>query len=470
MTSLFQAMNTTASTDNGCVANFSSLSKCVDFFYLSGASRGKDIKKEFLAALIENKDVTLRTLQWLRDVREGAGERQLFRELTLVAIDTLGIKSKSELSDLISKIPELGRFDDLLWLSENSPAASDYCLNVFQQALKQNNGIAFKWTPIKGDTSKKLRKLLGFKKEADWRKYVVSGRETVEQQMCAKQWDEIEFSKVPSVASARYQQAFGRNANEKYSAYIEALEKGETKINASAVYPYDITKSVAYGNSAVADQQWKALPNYLEGNKERLLPVIDVSGSMSCPAGGNTNLTCMDVAVSLGLYVAEHNEGIFKDVFMTFHSDPQLCKVQGTLSQKLTQIKGAPWGMNTDLQKVFVTLLGAAVNNNVPEDQMPTTIIFFSDMQFGACVVGAKNVSAYQMVDSLYANHGYKRPNIVFWNLNASNKTVPVTVGTEGTALVSGFSPTILKSLLQGELEPESVMLSVVMKDRYKLN
>ena len=468
MMNLLQAMNTTATTDNGCVANHSSLSKCVDFFYLSGASRGKDIKKEFIAALVENEDVALRTLQWLRDVREGAGERQLFRDLTKVAVEQLGT-SHSGIIQLIAKIPELGRFDDLIWLNENCLEIGDFACHVYKDQLKENNGLAFKWCPIKGNSAKKLRNMLGFKKEADWRKYIVAGRKTVEQQMCAKEWNEIDFSKVPSLASARYQKAFGRNAQEKYVKYLEALVKGETKINASAVYPYDVIKSVKQGNKDIANQQWKALPNYLEGNKERILPVIDVSGSMSCPAGKNSSVSCMDVAISLGLYVAEHNDGIFKDIFMTFHSTPQLCKVSGTLSQKIAQIIGAPWGMNTDLQKVFITLLQAAVANKVPESEMPTTIIFFSDMQFDNCVTNSHNVSAYTMIDTLYSENGYNRPNIVFWNLNASNKSIPVTIGTEGTALVSGFSPSLMKSLLNGGLEPETTMLSVVMNNRYSL-
>lgn len=471
MTTLFEAMNQTATTDNGCVANHSSLSKCVDLFYLAGASRGKDIKKEFLAALGENETVALHILQWLRDVRGGAGERQLFRELLKVAFDYSS--NHSPLYTIVDRIPEIGRYDDLLWLVENmqsdKPEVANHCAVIFCNGLKAGNGLAFKWTPIKGDIAKVLRKHMGFYKEADWRKFVVAGRKTVEQQMCANEWDQIEFGKVPSVASARYQKAFGRHAPDQYSQYLSQLEKGEAKINAGAVYPYDITRSVMYGDKQAANAQWKALPNYLEGNKERILPVIDVSGSMDCPAGGNSKVRCVDVAVSLGLYLAEHNEGPFKDIFMTFSANPKLVKVSGTLSQRVDQISRSEWGMNTDLQRMFAILLQSAILNKVSEEEMPTTIIIFSDMMFDRCVSGGTNVSAYRMMADLYNQAGYKLPKIVFWNLNASNKSVPVTIGTEGTALVSGFSPSLMKGLLAGDLEPESVMLKTVMVDRYAL-
>ena len=69
MSALFEAMNKTATTDNGCLAYHTSLSANLDFFYLAGASRGKNIKLEFKKALAENPEIALRTLQWLRDIR-----------------------------------------------------------------------------------------------------------------------------------------------------------------------------------------------------------------------------------------------------------------------------------------------------------------------------------------------------------------------------------------------------------------
>lgn len=474
MNTLYEAMNKTATTDNGCLAHHSSLSANLDFFYLAGASRGKDVKKEFTAALVENPEIALRNLQWLRDIRGGAGERQLFRDLFPYLGDV------GNCLQILLKIPEIGRLDDLLAIAESlsgtgalEDAVATSALDIFANQLKANNGLAFKWTPIKGETAKKLRKIMGFKKEADWRKFVVAGRNTVEQKMCAKEWNDINFSTVPSVASARYQKAFGRNATEKYTAYLQALVKGEkgVKINASAVYPYDVYKSCFQGNPEVAEQQWKALPNYLEGSTERVLPLIDVSGSMSCAAGGNSSLSCMDVAISLGWYIASKTEGVFKNVFLSFESAPRMFKLDenNTLLNAFQNIKASPWGGSTNIQLAFATMLQAAVQNKIPADQMPTTLIIFSDMQFDCGNIEGRSVTAFDNIKQQYAQSGYELPKLVFWNLNAINKSIPVTKHETGTMLVSGFSPSLMKGVLSGAATPEQMMLDTIMIPRYDL-
>lgn len=464
MTSLFEAMNKTATTDNGCAAYHTSLSANVDLFYLAGASRGKNITLEFKKALAENKELALRTLQWLRDIRGGAGERQLFRDLVKVSSDL------PEINFVINKVSEIGRFDDLVWMIENLPVdKSAVALQSLTTALKASNGLAYKWVPIKGNTAKIIRKHMGFKTEKDWRKHVVANRKTVEQQMCAKEWNDIEFGKVPSVASARYQKAFGRNATEKYAAYLAALLKGEAKINASAVYPYDIYKSCFHGNDKVAQEQWKALPNYLEGSEERILPMIDVSGSMSCSAGGSNTLSCMDVAISLGWYIAERSSGEFNRTFLTFEDRVQMVKVPEGLGLKYTFIfvRQAPWGGSTNLENAFKTLLTMAKQYGVKQENMPTMILILSDMQMNASSCGG---TAFENIAAEYSQAGYELPKIVFWNLNASNKSIPVTKHQSGVAMVSGFSPSLMKGILKGTMNPEQVMLDTVMIDRYALS
>lgn len=462
---LYEAFNNTALTENGCAAHHSSLSSCLDFFYISGASRGKDIKADFVKALAENKDVAIRTLLWLRDAREGAGERQQFKDLLNVLVE----HQDKVLEQIIPLIPELGRWDDVLIFEGTKFQAQAF--DLITKALADGNGLCAKWLPRQGKTASALRKHMKIKTPREYRKMLVELTNVVETQMCAKQWDQIDFEKVPSVAAARYQKAFGRNAEKEYEEYKAKLEKGEAKINASVVYPYDVVKSVTHGDGVVASAQWNALPNYLEGSEERFLPIVDVSGSMSCKVGGATSkseTTCMDVAVSLGLYLSERGKGVLKDVFMTFSEQPQLIRLEGTLQQRVASLKKAPWGMSTNIQAVFNTLLGVAKQYSVPANEMPTKLLIVSDMQFNSCIRDGNQVTAYQAFKQAYEESGYRLPQIVFWNVNCSSGTVPVTKGTEGTALVSGFSPAIMKSLLSGGMTPESVMLDAVMKDRYK--
>jgi hypothetical protein len=312
-----------------------------------------------------------------------------------------------------------------------------------------------------------------------YRKSLVGLTNVVETKMCAKDWNSIDFGKLPSVASARYQKAFGKNAYESYSAYIQSLVKGEAKINAGAVYPYDVTKSLNHGNSTVANEQWKALPNYMEGANDMILPVVDVSGSMSTPAGGSKNVTCMDVAISLGLYISERNEGPFKDAFITFSSNPQLQVLSGSLRDRYAQMSNSDWGMSTNLEATFKLILDQATKHKLSQDEMPNKILILSDMEFNAATNSrggwysrdAKtewNPTAQQMIEKMYADAGYKMPQIVYWNIQSRNGGVPVAFDTQGTALVSGFSPAIMTSLLGGDIQsPQQIMDKTILSERY---
>lgn len=459
MTSFADAFNNATQTLNGDFAYKSTMDANVDLFYQAGASRGKDITSFFDKAVAANEELAVRTLLWLRDAREGAGERQQFKDLVL--------RLRPEVVErIIPHLPELGRWDDLLTFIDTPYQRQ--AAGVIAAGLNVNNGLAAKWMPRNGVEAAKLRKILGIKSPKLWRQLLVALSDTVEQKMCSKDWNNIEFAKVPSVAAGRYIKAFLRNAPEAYGAYKASLEKGEAKINAGAVYPYDVVKAGRYGDRSVAAAQWAALPNYMEGVEERILPMIDVSGSMNCPAGGHGSgsvVTCMDVAISLGLYVAQRNVGAFKNVCMTFSERPQLYQVPDDFGQALRQIeKWGYLGMNTDIALAFVEILKRAKAHNVPATEMPTKLLILSDMQFDACVNGS---GLFEQVKALYADHGYAMPQLVFWNINSKAGTAPVTVGTQGTALVSGFSPSILKGVVSGELDPVNVMLKTIMSERY---
>ena len=49
--------------------------------------------------------------------------------------------------------------------------------------------------------------------------------------MSKKQWSEINYKSVPSVANKKYAKAFLRNDEARRTEYIERLSKGETTMN-----------------------------------------------------------------------------------------------------------------------------------------------------------------------------------------------------------------------------------------------
>ena len=468
--------NQDARTANGMLARKSTASACVDLFFKAGASRGKDITKDFVAAYVENKEVALRIAQWLRDARGGAGERELFRQI----MTYLDKHDQAAAAQLLMKVPEIGRWDDIFVVKNDKLKYQAY--SMLGDALRAKNGLAAKWTPRKGEVAVEVRNFFGMSPKF-YRKSLVELSKTVEQEMCAGKWDEINFSHVPSVAHARYKKAFFRNTQE-YAKYVAELVKDpkdrsmNVKINAGAVYPYDVLKGLigSYRSNYNATEanavqaQWDAMENFI--GDANVLPLVDVSGSMTCKAGGagsKSETTCLDVAVSLGLYCADKNKGKFKDTFLTFSRTPKLVNLKGNINQKIDQMNTGEVA-NTDLNKAFELILKTATDNNVPQAEMPQTLVIFSDMQFDqGCT---HDDSAIEMIARKYEQAGYTIPKVVFWNLNAAYGNTPVSFDKKGTALVSGFSPAVAGGIMGGNMDdftPEAIMLKTVMKPRYDL-
>jgi hypothetical protein len=458
-------------TTNGMPTLETSSSALVDFFYQVGAMRGQDPIPLFSKASGVSMEVALRIALWLRDARGGAGERELFRKI-LKHIEVF--YPFHILQSVLQKVPEVGRWDDLLCLVTHQ--GRQYAFKMIKSALETNNGLCAKWMPRQGSVARELAEFFKMTPR-QWRKYLAERTRVVETQMCEKQWDSINFSQVPSVAHSRYKKAFARNSST-YSKYLERVIDGEEKINAGAVFPYDVLKGMlpSSGNiqrlkfdpdvvkATVA--QWDSLPNYV--GDANILPLVDVSGSMY--SGLDGNLTPIDVAVSIGLYLSEKNEGAFKDMFLTFTTQPKFVTLNGNIVDRLVQMVKAEWGGSTNIVNALDAILKVAKDNNVAQEDMPCTLLILSDMQFDVAVSNS-NATLFELAKAKYAESGYEMPSVVFWNVN-NVKGVPVSAHSSGTALISGCSPAIVKSVLGMEKDsftPFNIMLKTVMVDRYNL-
>jgi hypothetical protein len=455
-------------TANGAATFVSSGNPLVDLFSGIGSSRGKNITALFDAAYATDRKLALKILLWARDIRGGAGERQTYRDLML----HLEKVAPYEAALLIPHMAFFGRWDDLLIFQ--TPELRHLAFVHIGAGLSDPStaGLVAKWMPRTGKVKLQLVEHFGIS-ERNYRKMVVGLSNTVEQKMCAKDWDNINFSHVPSLAASRYQKAFNRRAKDAYAAYKASLVKkdGSAKINASAVYPYDVIKSLTSGDRAVAVAQWDALPNYL--GDDNILPMVDVSGSMS-GARVTPTTNCLDVAVSLGLYVADKQTGAFKDMCLTFSTNPKIEVLTGDIAAKHSKMCHLHWDMSTNVEGAFDEILRVAKSNKVPHNEMPKILLILSDMEFNQCVRDS-SMTSYQSAQKKFEAAGYALPRVVFWNLNARSGNSPVTSKENGTALVSGFSPAIMKSVLKASVKaednaqftPEATMLETLSDPRY---
>ena len=443
-------------TLNGAKAYKSTKNAVLDLFSSWGGMRGQDIIPLLRNAINDDLHLTLRCCLWGRDIRGGAGERELFR----TSLKYLASNNFPTLYNLLPKIPEVGRWDDLLVLHNTQYWTA--VVELVNQALKEGNGLCAKWMPRKGPVAEALRNGLGMSPK-QYRKTLVNLTKVVETQMCANKWTEINYSHVPSKAAQIYKNAFKRHDEKGYKTYLEGLVKGTTKVNAGAVFPYEIIRQV--NEPQLMEAQWKAQPDYVpEGIS--FLPIIDCSGSMGHLGYPTPKVQPLEVAISLGLYLSERNKSIFKDMFVTFSEDPQFQYVKGNLQDRMKQMSTSKWDMSTNIQSVFDKLLVLACKNKVHQEDMPTHMIIVSDMQFDQC---CRNNNNQKQIMRQFKGAGYKAPILVFWNVN-DHGNKPVTEQRENTVLVSGFSPSIMKTLLKADIEsitPIAQMMETLMQERY---
>jgi hypothetical protein len=463
----------TALTTNGAVTNKTTKSSVLDFFAVGAALRAQsesEIFHLFSSAYSEDKLLSLKAAFYFRDIRAGQGERRLFRTILKWLVDNDSVSLEQNLQH----VPLFGRWDDLFVLFGTSLESKVLSLIKEQwdkDADVEKPTIMAKWLSSPNASSKQtrmeagiIRRALGLS-EKEFRQSLSLLRSrigVVEQQMCAGDWDKVNYSHVPSRAGMLYRKAFSKHDADRYVKYLADVKSGKAKINASTLYPYDIVQKICAGADATLEAQWNALPNYMEGNQRNGLVVADVSGSMN---NGHSSVRPIDVSISLAIYIAERNAGPFQNYFLTFSAEPKLVKLKGsTLQTKVANLSRADWGMNTNIQATFDLILSEAAKHKIKQKDMPEFVLIVSDMEFDACGQDTN----FDTIKRKYQRLGYTVPQLIFWNVNGRADNNPVTMDENGTALVSGASPSILKSVLSGRWEtPYQLMCETLLNNRY---
>ena len=478
-------------TENGALSYATTGSDCLDLFATIGALRREseeEIISRFVRAFAENPDMAMKILFFARDVRGGLGERHVFRTI----FNWLAANEPESVKKNIENIAEYGRYDDLLSLIA-TPCENDMLIFIKKQfdedmkALENNMSVSLlaKWLPSVNASNKntiknakKIAKALKIS-DAEYRKALVALRakiKLIENNLREKDYS-FDYSKQPSRAMFKYKKAFLRNDEARYSDFLSKVSSGEAILHADNVSPYELVepylntewgwnrdpfmKDINSDEKRVLNATWNSLTDF--GGNENAIAVIDTSGSMYCdgkpiPAA---------VALSLGLYFAEHNKGLFKNHLIEFSARPQLIEVKGeTFVDRLRYVTSFNEVANTNLQAVFDVILKAAVKYNASQEEMPAKLIIISDMEFDACVDNATSVN-FQNAKEKYAEHGYKLPEIIFWNVASRNRQQPVRQNEQGVALVSGATPRLFSMIASGELSPMKYMMEILEGERY---
>lgn len=463
-------------TENGAVALNTTGNACLDLYSTIGSLRDAELSRVlslFDEAYKENPLLATKIVFYARDVRGGLGERKVFRDL----IHHMACVYPESIKNNIYWIPEYGRYDDWYALVD-TPLEQDMWTHMKSQMVEDfkdyNNGkpisLLAKWLKTADASSKKTRELgiktaLGFgisvrnykRIVRNLRKYL----KITETYMSANKWNEIFYPSVPSRCMLNNQYAFYRHDAERFQQYKEDVSNGRQKINSSTLYPYDLINEIDSpyeSDHAIAEAQWKNLPNYVEPGRN-VLVMADVSGSM--------NGRPMQTSVGLAIYFAERNIGPYHNLFMTFSGDPEFVSLKGnTLYEKYSNAISAELGFNTDLKKAFDKILKVAIDNHIDQEEMPEALVVISDMEIDQCT--NDSWTFYDQMADEFKKHGYEIPNIVFWNVQSRNNVFHADSNRKGVQLCSGQSASTFQNVISAiGLTPIEAMEMVINSERY---
>ena len=504
-------------TENNAVAFVTTKDELLDlFFILAESSPSFDddrLRDKVLSAARVDPEDTLKILIQARDCRGGKGIR--CQSMYALVVFLIHCRHKTHVIEMLTReLPQFGRYRDMIEfylactskltcqrlgysIDENSvckPVRIAVVRAYVEQLRKDFSAIqqdenasitlAAKWL-----TSEKKKNLATFYEMvartafpgcsdscARFRKEMLNPLRRrlalVETRMSEMNYQGITYSQVPSKAMSKYVKAFRRNDGERHQQFLDSLNRGETTIKGGRLYPHDIVRSLmGTTDDTIAEQlehQWESMvrENVNTDALHKTVVVCDVSASMIG--------TPMDVSIALGVLISSFTAEPFRGHVITFSATPTLhaLPMEAKLSDKVSAIRRAPWGANTDIIAVFRLILDTVLSEEDPASALPETLIILSDMQFDEAIgSAARHLTPVEVARSMFSEHALAMPNIVFWNLRSSKKDAfPVTKHDSGACLLAGPSPTLLNALMLGnDISPDGVLKREVLDNpRYE--
>ena len=487
-------------TENGAFAyNSTAQGALLDLFSQIGALRPRsdqDIRQKFAAAFKEDKLLATKMMFYTGDIREGGlGERRTFR----ICLRWMAENHPDIVLKNLELIPHFNRFDSLFELVGTKCESVMWemvakTLTEDVRAMKSSTttkhipvSLLAKWMPSENTSSEKTRAMAAKAIRAlkltprKYRKMLSALRKHIgvtECLMSAGEWGKIDYAKVPSYAMHNYGSAFAKHDHERFDAYLKSVTKGEAKIHASVLYPYDLVEKYmtpgwgysgrSYGDcylqtqeNPVVEAQWKTLPNYINEGLN-IVAMADVSGSMR----GRP----MASSIGLAIYLAQHNVGAYHNQYMTFTDNPHFINLREgcSLLEAVQKTASADVGYSTNLMKAMNEILRVAVANGVPNSEMPKAMLVLSDNEIDQYYRPNANWDFMDALEAKFRAYGYECPKLILWNINARNDTF--LSNREDVVLVSGQSASTFKNLVRAlnGMTAYEYMVSILNEKAYE--
>ena len=460
------------------------------FYSADGTMDAVEALRLFITSYEEDPLYTMKWLMYVRHIKIGLGERDIFR-MMLTKIGDL--HPEMALQFIIgTELWNYGRWDDVLRIFFDTTStilhdgigeliANQFRRDVMGCGLGDSISLLAKWMPSNNTSSKQkrsdaaiLQSLLHLSAR-EYRKILSKLREhlsVVDRQASLNQWNDINYNHVPSKANLKYRNAFLKHDEERRKAYLTSLQKGDDaiKINANSMFLYDIVQAYVekrgyWGEilkpyDETLEQLWSA--QEAPKDYEDILIIRDGSASMCQHLTGNSSVTALSVADSIALYCSQHNKNeSFRNRFITFSNRPQMVDISmcQTLRDKLRRLHRFDDYSNTDIEATFDLILDTVVKKHLRQEELPLTCLIISDMQFDQATQHEDNTTVIESCRRKFEALGYTMPRLIFWNVSVyAHNTIPVQMHPSGVILVSGFSKYIVDMVVSGELNPETAL------------
>ena len=296
-------------------------------------------------------------------------------------------------------------------------------------------------------------------------------------------------------------------------------EDGATINGSKTLFPHELIKKIV---KSICDEQqidevndpdqrnafiaqWNSMVTDAKegGGLGRSIAMCDFSGSMQ--GSGSNNDIPYYVSMAIGLLISEVTTDEFQDTMLTFDSTPKMHRLpKGTIFDRVKTIINSMslgQGTSTDFQKAMDLILAELKAKRCLPGKEPDNLIVLTDMNWDqAC--GSNESSYYtgnayrhivktsswqthvEMIreafkragEDLYGEgNGWKMPRIIIWNIASTSTDFHAQTDTPGVAMLSGWSPTLFKTLQSkgpDGVEPTTPMdmLRILLDDeRYAL-
>lgn len=477
-------------TENGALCYSTTGSALVDFNARATEMRSAaeevifDIMEQ---AYAEDAVKAVKLMFQTGDIRGGKGERRAFN----ICMDWLVKEHPLVAMEVLTLIPEYTRWDNLvkLTVSDNKEVAEKATEIVMEQLKKDKHALELKnvsghteisllakWLPSlqtkKAADKIVVRHLLKalHLQEREYRHLLSALREelnVIEKAMSAKEYDKIKMENMTAKQQLRYAAFMKRVMTARRHEYIQAVLRGEAKMNVSVLNPLEIlhayiSDSGRWGEWVIENEDyeamWKLLPDRTSGNGNTLV-IRDGSYSMTSSIGQGSSATMLEAATAMAIYCAEHLTGVFKDKFLTFSSCPALIDLSDykTLAGKIRKLYSYDDCSNTDLEKTFDLILEIAIENHLTQDEIPAYLMILSDMEFdiarGAWEDSDSRDTLFDTIRMRWNEAGYEMPTLVFWQLNGRRTIYPEIDSKNGIIFLSGYSTHELELVMAGDYE-----------------